>query len=156
MIQEAVSGVLAAQRDWLAAVRAKNIDALMLRVTDDIAVIHPNGKTVRGADELLFFKKGASRATQSLHDGDGELYLAFAIPIRRIGQLGVVAPNEGNRSGREAEVGIGRLEPVLSRPGPPFNRTRPRRAHGRSTEKRCPERGTLDRCCILRVSRRAP
>ena len=52
MIQETVSGVLVAQREWLAAVRAKDIDALMRRVTDHIAVIHPNGKTVRGADEL--------------------------------------------------------------------------------------------------------
>ena len=46
MIQETVSGVLVAQREWLAAVRAKDIDALMRRVTDHIAVIHPNGKTV--------------------------------------------------------------------------------------------------------------
>ena len=52
MIQETVPGVLVAQREWLAAVRAKDIDALMRRVTDHIAVIHPNGKTVRGADEL--------------------------------------------------------------------------------------------------------
>jgi hypothetical protein len=29
---------------------------------------------------LLLSKKGASRATQSPHDGDGELYVAFAIP----------------------------------------------------------------------------
>ena len=29
---------------------------------------------------LLIFKKGASRATSSPHDGDGELHLAFAIP----------------------------------------------------------------------------
>jgi catechol 2,3-dioxygenase-like lactoylglutathione lyase family enzyme len=29
---------------------------------------------------LLLFKKGASRATQTPHDGDGELHLAFAIP----------------------------------------------------------------------------
>jgi len=28
---------------------------------------------------LLLFKKGASRATQSPHDGDGELHVAFAI-----------------------------------------------------------------------------
>jgi len=30
---------------------------------------------------LLLFKKGASRAMQSPHDGDGELHVAFAIPI---------------------------------------------------------------------------
>jgi len=29
---------------------------------------------------LLLFKKGASLATQSPHDGDGELHVAFAIP----------------------------------------------------------------------------
>jgi len=29
---------------------------------------------------LLLFKKGASRATETPHDGDGELHLAFAIP----------------------------------------------------------------------------
>ena len=29
---------------------------------------------------LLLFKKGASRAIPSPHDGDGELHLAFAIP----------------------------------------------------------------------------
>jgi len=29
---------------------------------------------------LLLFKKGASRAIHSPHDGDGELHLAFAIP----------------------------------------------------------------------------
>jgi catechol 2,3-dioxygenase-like lactoylglutathione lyase family enzyme len=28
---------------------------------------------------LLLFKKGASRATETPHDGDGELHLAFAI-----------------------------------------------------------------------------
>src|ERR1700747_793025 len=30
---------------------------------------------------LLLFKKGASPATQSPHDGDGELHVAFAIPF---------------------------------------------------------------------------
>ena len=29
---------------------------------------------------LLLFKKGASRAIQSPHDGDGELHVAFGIP----------------------------------------------------------------------------
>lgn len=29
---------------------------------------------------LLLFKKGASRAIQSPHDGDGELHVAFSIP----------------------------------------------------------------------------
>jgi catechol 2,3-dioxygenase-like lactoylglutathione lyase family enzyme len=30
---------------------------------------------------LLLFKKGASRAIQSPHDGDGELHVAFATPL---------------------------------------------------------------------------
>jgi catechol 2,3-dioxygenase-like lactoylglutathione lyase family enzyme len=34
---------------------------------------------------LLLFKKGASRAIQSPHDGDGELHLAFAIPSSELG-----------------------------------------------------------------------
>ena len=33
---------------------------------------------------LLLFKKGASRAIQSPHDGDGELHLAFAIPASEL------------------------------------------------------------------------
>jgi len=34
---------------------------------------------------LLLFKKGASRATSSPHDGDGELHAAFAIPSDALG-----------------------------------------------------------------------
>ena len=33
---------------------------------------------------LLLFKKGASRAISSPHDGDGELHLAFAIPTAEL------------------------------------------------------------------------
>jgi catechol 2,3-dioxygenase-like lactoylglutathione lyase family enzyme len=35
---------------------------------------------------LLLFKKGASRAMQSPHDGDGELHVAFAIPSDELGK----------------------------------------------------------------------
>src|SRR5437660_10018038 len=34
---------------------------------------------------LLLFKKGASRAIESPHDGDGELHIAFAIPSAELG-----------------------------------------------------------------------
>lgn len=34
---------------------------------------------------LLLFKKGASRAIQFPHDGDGELHIAFAIPSAELG-----------------------------------------------------------------------
>ena len=33
---------------------------------------------------LLLFRKGASRATSTPHDGDGELHLAFAIPTSEL------------------------------------------------------------------------
>ena len=33
---------------------------------------------------LLLFKKGASRAIPSPHDGDGELHLAFAVPTAEL------------------------------------------------------------------------
>jgi catechol 2,3-dioxygenase-like lactoylglutathione lyase family enzyme len=33
---------------------------------------------------LLLFKKGASRAIQSPHDGDGELHVAFAIAVAEL------------------------------------------------------------------------
>src|SRR4051812_35945314 len=33
---------------------------------------------------LLLFRKGASRAITSPHDGDGELHLAFAIPVAEL------------------------------------------------------------------------
>jgi catechol 2,3-dioxygenase-like lactoylglutathione lyase family enzyme len=35
---------------------------------------------------LLLFKKGASRAITSPHDGDGELHLAFAIPAAELAE----------------------------------------------------------------------
>lgn len=33
---------------------------------------------------LLLFKRGASRATQTPHDGEGELHVAFAIPLAEL------------------------------------------------------------------------
>jgi ketosteroid isomerase-like protein len=50
--RQVISQVLAAQRDWLATVRAKNFHALLKGMTDDILAIHPNRGTVRGIDEL--------------------------------------------------------------------------------------------------------
>ena len=40
---------------------------------------------------LLLFKKGASRAIQSPHDGDGELHIAFAISRSSAGLIGSIA-----------------------------------------------------------------
>lgn len=52
MSQDSVSQVLATQREWLTAMAEKDISQLLSMVTDDILVVHPNGKTVRGSDEL--------------------------------------------------------------------------------------------------------
>lgn len=49
------------------------------RVITDFA---PRGCAMQAGPHqvLLLFKKGASRAIQAPHDGDGELHVAFAIP----------------------------------------------------------------------------
>jgi uncharacterized protein (TIGR02246 family) len=52
MSQDAISQVRAAQREWIQAIREKNTSRLLDMVTKDILVIHPNGKIVRGVDEL--------------------------------------------------------------------------------------------------------
>lgn len=44
---------------------------------------------------LLLFKKGASRAIQSPHDGDGELHVAFAIPSAELGRWESWLENRG-------------------------------------------------------------
>jgi catechol 2,3-dioxygenase-like lactoylglutathione lyase family enzyme len=44
---------------------------------------------------LLLFKKGASRAIQSPHDGDGELHVAFAIPSAELANWESWLPTRG-------------------------------------------------------------
>jgi len=44
---------------------------------------------------LLLFKKGASRAMQSPHDGDGELHVAFAIPSVELANWELWLPTKG-------------------------------------------------------------
>ena len=71
---------------------------------------------------LLLFKKGGSRAIQSPHDGDGELHVAFAIPAD---ELPTGNPGSKREESRWKKSGSGNwgLEPLLSKPGPPFDRT---------------------------------
>jgi ketosteroid isomerase-like protein len=52
MSQDAISQVRTAQREWIRAIQEKNTSRLLDMVTKDILVIHPNGKIVRGVDEL--------------------------------------------------------------------------------------------------------
>ena len=73
---------------------------------------------------LLLFKKGASRAISSPHDGDGELHFAFAIPTAELANWESLLQERGIAGGRETQLGSGRLEPLLSRPGSSFNRAR--------------------------------
>jgi catechol 2,3-dioxygenase-like lactoylglutathione lyase family enzyme len=58
-------------------------EILGLRLIGDIGV---RGCAMQAGDHqvLLIFKKGASRAIQTPHDGDGELHLAFAIPAAEL------------------------------------------------------------------------
>src|SRR6202034_3546878 len=44
-------------------------------------------------------------------------------PGARTGRVGIVAADQRNRRGRKKEVGAGRLEPVLQRPGPALDRS---------------------------------
>jgi catechol-2,3-dioxygenase len=51
---------------------------------------------------LLLFKKGASRAIQSPHDGDGELHVAFAIPCAELSHWEAWPRREESRWKRNA------------------------------------------------------
>ena len=53
---------------------------------------------------LLLFKKGASRAIQSPHDGDGELHLAFAIASAELPSWESWLQAQRNGGGREAHA----------------------------------------------------
>jgi catechol 2,3-dioxygenase-like lactoylglutathione lyase family enzyme len=44
---------------------------------------------------LLLFKKGTSRAISTPHDGDGELHLAFAIPITELAAWELLLQEKG-------------------------------------------------------------
>jgi len=49
---DSLSSIAAARHAWLDAMRSSDIDRLAAMVTDDIVVIHGNGRCVRGKDEL--------------------------------------------------------------------------------------------------------
>jgi catechol 2,3-dioxygenase-like lactoylglutathione lyase family enzyme len=68
---------------------------------------------------LLLFKKGGSLGIPSPHDGDGELHIAFAIPASESTRWEAWPGGEPNRYRREAHVGFGRPEHILSGPRPP-------------------------------------
>jgi len=53
------SSVAAVRQAWLDAVRAGDVERLGAMVTDDVVVVHGNGRCVRGRDELKAdFRKG--------------------------------------------------------------------------------------------------
>ena len=60
--RDAVASVVAVRDAWLAALRSRDVDRLMELITDDIVVMHPNGRTDIGkavvrADFERFFKQ---------------------------------------------------------------------------------------------------
>jgi hypothetical protein len=73
---------------------------------------------------LLLFKKGGFAGDPVASRWRRRITRRVRYSICRIEQLGDMAPGKRNRGGRETRVGIRRLEPLLSRPGPPFDRTR--------------------------------
>ena len=55
----AVSSITAVREAWLDAVRDRDVERLGTLVTDDVVVVHCNGRCVRGRDELKAdFQKG--------------------------------------------------------------------------------------------------
>lgn len=49
---DAVSSIAAVRQEWLDAVKAGDAERLAALVTDDVVVVHGNGRCVRGRDEL--------------------------------------------------------------------------------------------------------
>jgi uncharacterized protein (TIGR02246 family) len=55
----ATSSVAAVRRAWLDAVKAGDAERLAAMVTDDVVIVHGNGRCVHGRDELKAdFRKG--------------------------------------------------------------------------------------------------
>ncbi len=78
----ALSSIAAIRNTWLNAVRAADAEGLAELVTDDVVVVHGNGRCVRRRDELKAdFLKGfevysieqTSQVSKSLSEGDGLL-----------------------------------------------------------------------------------
>jgi uncharacterized protein (TIGR02246 family) len=40
------------KQDWIAAVKARNVDRILQLATDDVVAMHPNGRTTKGKQEL--------------------------------------------------------------------------------------------------------
>ena len=57
--QTVVSSIAALRRDWLASIKASDTERLLGMVTDDIVVVHGDGRCVCGREELKAdFRKG--------------------------------------------------------------------------------------------------
>jgi len=55
----AVTSITALRQAWLRAVRSSDVERLASLVTDDVVVVHGNGRCVHGRDELKTdFQKG--------------------------------------------------------------------------------------------------
>jgi ketosteroid isomerase-like protein len=51
-IDSAFAEIAALREDWIAAVKASDADRLSAMVTDDVVVVHGNGRCVCGKNEL--------------------------------------------------------------------------------------------------------
>jgi ketosteroid isomerase-like protein len=60
----AISKIAALREAWIAAVKASDADRLSAMVTDDVVVVHGNGRCVCGKDELkVDLLKGFERSS---------------------------------------------------------------------------------------------
>ena len=54
-----VSSIAAVRQAWLGAIKTADVEQLATLVTDDVVVVHGNGRCIRGKDELKAdFRKG--------------------------------------------------------------------------------------------------
>src|SRR3974390_165386 len=68
---------------------------------------------------LLLFKKGASRAIPTPHDGDGELHIAFAISSAELANWESWLQARGIAVEEKQKWELGGGQPLLSRSRPP-------------------------------------
>jgi len=96
---DAVSSIAAVRQAWLDAVKAGDAERLAALVTDDVVVVHGNGRCVRGRDELkVDFLRGfeAFSIEQSVASVEIVIRGAWAFEICEIESR--LTPNCGDES----------------------------------------------------------
>ncbi len=93
------SSIAAVRQAWLEAVRASDAERLAALVTDDVVVVHGDGRCVRGRDELeADFLKGfeAFSIEQKVHDVELVIRGGWAFEIGEVETR--LAPHDGGEA----------------------------------------------------------